>query len=98
MSPRIDSDYEGLWFLPTGSKRTDLNGPAQVFEAIRLGYDTLKPISFEVGHNGICGVAAGDEGPHMRIHLSKLLQSLLSPHPSRDGQIQDDGIEGSSLL
>src|SRR5262245_7241142 len=50
-------------------------------------------MSLEVSHDGIVRKATGDDRFYLRLKGHKLDDGLLTAHPTRDRQIQDDDIE-----
>lgn len=48
------------------------------------------------GEDGVVGVAAGDDAADLRVDLAQPGHRLGSAHPSRDGEIEDDGGVGGA--
>jgi hypothetical protein len=54
----------------------------------------LKPYFLIGGHDGIVGIAAGDNGPGLRGELPQFLNGLFANHAAGNGQVHDYGVKG----
>ena len=69
-----------------------MQNPAELFNSVWLGSNPAKSVLLKIGHDRIVGISAGHNGSCLRINTQQLLDSLLTAHPTGDGQVHDDHV------